>query len=218
MTGCGSSGSTYVARLLQRNRIAVTHDASLGQDGIVTNACDGKEVWVYAFGRGGHRDYVLMKVPVTEFDHVVHLVRDPLKTIGSVLAKWERFGRVWKHVVDTMPGVADDAVTPAVAARYWLVWNQRIQDIAATRVRFEDVLTDRVALAAALGRPLRRPLDPTIPVQPSGATTYPTWAELSALDQRLASDIAALARSYGYDVPDLEEHGAMSDRPAYDGN
>lgn len=202
MTGCGSSGSNYVAQLLQRNGVQVTHDAYLGQQGIVTNACDGTEVWVHAFGRAGRRDYVLMKMPVTEFDRVVHLVRDPLKTIGSVLAKWQKFGQVWRHIAETVPDLHANDVTMASAAKYWLVWNERLHAVSTTRIRLEDVLADRSVLATAVGRRLRHALNPQVPVQSSGATYYPTWAELIALDGALATEIADLARSYGY-APDL---------------
>ena len=218
MSGSGSSGTNYVAQLLQRNRIAVTHDTYLGRDGIVTNACDGTEVWVYAFGRGERRDYVLLKMPVTEFERVVHLVRDPLKTIGSVHAKWQRFGRVWRHVTETVPGIQSTDVTLATAARYWLVWNERLHDIATSRVRFEDLLADRAVLGEAIGRPLRRGLDESVLVQSSGVASYPTWDELAGLDSGLTTEIAALARLYGYDseIPLPHQPGPVADLPLHD--
>lgn len=197
VTGCGSSGTGWVARLLERNGLKVTHDFGLGHDGIVTNACDGRHVWVLTGGRPRNQSDVLM-VPVTEFSQVIHVVRHPLHTIGSIYAKWQRYRGVWPQVRATIDELSDGSVTKQGAALYWLRWNQLTEPCAMATFRFEQLLEDPSDLFALIGRPHRKTPDPSERVLPSGATWYPSWAELHSIDPSLTAQIRQLAERYGY--------------------
>lgn len=199
VTGCGGSGTTYVTSLLRYNGVAVTHDTHLGRDGLVTNACDGREVWIYAWNRHGIRAYVLLKVPVQEFKHVVHLVRHPLKAIGSVYQKWQDYGQMWPHVKSAM--FTDDHVGQVSlhhVCKYWLVWNQNIERIAHARFRVEDLAVSPVHLFDAVQRPYRRTYAPKQEVGASGTKWYPTWRDIESADPETCRRIRQLAASYGY--------------------
>jgi len=95
VTGCGSSGTTYIAEVLNTNGLHVTHDNLLGKDGIVTNAIVHDQIWVYNYGYDGIREYVQQKIPITQFNKIIHITRHPLDVIPSILQKWANWGKVW---------------------------------------------------------------------------------------------------------------------------
>ena len=199
VTGCGCSGTTYVAHLLRSNGVAVTHDFLLGRRGIVTNACDGKEVWIYAYTRHGIKNYVLMKLPVAEFKTVVKVVRHPLKVIGSVLQKWKDWGQIWPHVQAGMTGLdLSDPYSLRNGCNYWLTWNQQTDRITDKVMRFEDVLKDPGIVFSTMG--LRKGfIKFKGKVGESKTSWYPTWDEIAALDRDLYDRMKAQARAYGYE-------------------
>lgn len=196
VTGCGGSGTGWVTQLLERNELRVTHDFGLGRDGIVTNACDGRKVWLLA-GDPRHLSDMLI-VPVADFSQVVHLVRHPLLTIGSVHAKWHRYGSVWPHVRAVVSELSDGKVTQWGAALYWLRWNQLTESCAMATFRFEQLLEDPSDLFALVGRRYKKTPDRNQRVLPSDTTWYPSWSELRSIDSGLTMQIRELAERYGY--------------------
>lgn len=198
VTGCGCSGTTYVAHLLRANGVAVTHDFQLGRRGIVTNACNGKEVWVYAYERHGIKDYVLMKVPVQEFRTIVRVVRHPLKVIGSALQKWKNWGHIWPHVQAGTAGLdLSDPFSLRNGCHYWLTWNEQLEPLTDKVMRFEDVLADPRLVFSTLG--LRnRPFRVKEKVGDSKTSWYPSWDEIAAIDPALMTRMKAKALAYGY--------------------
>lgn len=201
VTGCGASGTTYVWKLLRHNGVAVTHDACLGRDGIVTNACNGEYVSVLVWHKNGAGYYTLLMMPVQEFTYVIHLVRHPLKTIGSAYQKWLNSGRIWPHVArELFPGESPAEVTKRAACQYWLSWNEKIEPVATARLRVEDLSDDPSVLFERIGRRYRWPYQPGRKVASSGSQWYPTWEELASIDEDLCRRIQQKALFYGYDL------------------
>lgn len=201
VTGCGSSGTGYIAHLMNLNGIAVTHDAGLGRHGIVTNACNGKEVWIYAYGRHDIKEYVQIKIAVQEFVKVVHVIRHPLKVIGSVLKKWQEWGGLWLHVKEGLDDLdTRDPISIRNAMTYWLSWNEKIENLTEARLRFEDIRADPLPLFELIGRRCKRSSDPSSKIGRSGATWYPTWQDLDASDKDLAARTRSKSLAYGYTI------------------
>ncbi|KAH8050058.1 hypothetical protein JL722_11590 [Aureococcus anophagefferens] len=95
VTGAGSSGTLYVAKLLRRSGLGFSHD---DWDRCPCPGRDGAVSWVHAFSArtvaaaGGPRtcpgpSWSWGRDKDLRFDAVVHLVRDPLKTIASARAR-----------------------------------------------------------------------------------------------------------------------------------
>ena len=200
ITGCGASGTKYVAELLVSNGIGVTHDCGLGKDGIVTNACNGKEVWILWHNRHGVQEYVQAKLPVEEFRQRLQVTRHPLKVIGSVTEKWRLHGMIWRHVRENLPGL-DDKTEPSleIASRYWLQWNKALEPIVSDRLRLEDIARDPELLFSAIGKRYWRRHDAVrTEVNTSGTTRYPAWDEIRTLGVPLYDELRDKAASYGY--------------------
>jgi len=217
VTGCGRSGTTYVSLLLRRCRLHVPHERKIGRDGIASWLF-GAEASVVPWGPtpAGFR-----------FEHVVQLVRDPLKSIPSIAtfrqSAWDYIGR---HV-------PCDPSRPmlARAAAYWLHWNALIEKRATIRLRTEDLPAALPHVCAAIGasveldelervprdlntrrhgrifasfetRCLRLGLVPKLPKalfsRLSPAYEDTSWADLFALDPALSRKVFEKASEYGY--------------------
>lgn len=202
ITGCGSSGTTFLGELMNYNGIPITHDYFLGQYGLVSNACVNGDVWVYDYDRQGNKDFVMMKLPVEGFRKVIHVVRHPLKVIGSVQMKWDTWGHVWPHVtagMDTFDHSQPNSLLNA--SRYWLEWNEKVEPLAHKRFIFEELAKDPKPLFDYCGQPMKRLMPRDKKSGQSYVKKYPEWDEIAAVDADLAERIKAKARDYGYEVP-----------------
>ena len=74
ITGCGRSGTMYMAKMLQSAGLDVGHEA-LGQDGVVSSIWAVADDWYPSYHQQRKRP---------AFDVVLHQVREPLATIGSL--------------------------------------------------------------------------------------------------------------------------------------
>lgn len=201
ISGCGASGTTFAAEILVSNGMRVTHDWGLGRDGVVTNACNGKEVWLYWPGRHGDPEYVQAKIPVHEFNTRLMLVRHPLKVVGSVLEKWRRGGFVWRHVRENLPELdTDNPFSLRNGCLYWLLWNERLESVTSDVLRVEDITRDPRLLFDKLDRSYWRSHEVRTRngVNTSGSTRYPTWDEIAAMDPEIHARMREMAARYGY--------------------
>ena len=131
VTGCGRSGTTYASHLLTSCGLDVPHEHGVGRDGISSwlFAADATEVpWGPA-------------PSAYRFEHVVHLVRDPLGSIPSFATlKRSAWAYIGRHVaIDPRESLL------VHAAAYWLRWNALIEARASLRVRVE-VLPESLGL------------------------------------------------------------------------
>ena len=195
VTGAGSSGTLYVAKLLRRSGLGFSHD---DWDRCPCPGRDGAVSWVHAFsprtvaGAGGPRtcpgpSWSWGRDKDLRFDAVVHLVRDPLKTIASRARRARGNETRWlKHAGchTRLPGFAyhwDEVV--AAAARHVVSWNFFVEAHASRRVRVEDLTADPGAVARGLCADFLR----------AGAHC-PDAAAFAAAAETLASDVNAHGR------------------------
>lgn len=201
ITGCGASGTKYVTNALESNGLSVTHDCGLGRHGIVTNACDGKDVWILWHERHGIKEYVQAKIPLTEFKLRLRLVRHPLKVIGSVAEKWRLHGMIWRHVRETLTDLdLSDPFSLKNCCRYWLDWNRRLDPVTHGTLRIEDITLRPNILFDRIGRRLWRTheLHNADKTNSSGTVSYPTWGEIKKVEVALHDELREKARSLGY--------------------
>ena len=124
ITGCGRSGTKYVSFILQKMGIDAPHER-LGRDGIVS--------WTMA-PPSEVRPFGPPTSQVT-FDHTFHQVREPLETISSCATfNDESWDFICAHI--DCPREAPILVRSAL---YWLLWNEKAEDIAEWRYRVEDI-------------------------------------------------------------------------------
>ena len=220
VTGCGRSGTKHIANLLRRVGLKVGHEQVLA-DGV------SSAFFVTYGGKKGHvspNEYQPYAHKPEErpadfkFDLIWHQVRDPLKTIGSVrdvhkasIVRWSKevLGQTHVH-----PKLKHDL---EYAARHWLLVNQMSEEIADFRYRIEDIGTVWPKMVTLLGLPKGTPLPdvsktmgrsyrtikqfrPTKEIYDS--ISYPTWADIAAIDPKLCKDIQRLAKRYGYGTAD----------------
>ena len=123
ITGCGRSGTKYASFALQRLGLEVPHER-LGRDGISS--------WTMAV-TAESRPYGPPSSAVS-FQHIFHQVREPLATITSCMTFNEQSWDFICHHVECPP------LAPVLikAAIYWLLWNQKAEEIATWRYRIED--------------------------------------------------------------------------------
>jgi len=123
ITGCGRSGTKYASFALQRLGLDVPHER-LGRDGISS--------WTMAVPAES-RPYGPPSSQVS-FQHVFHQVREPLATISSCMTfNEESWDFICRHV--ECPPFAPVLTK---AATYWLLWNEKAEEIATWRYRIED--------------------------------------------------------------------------------
>jgi hypothetical protein len=123
VTGCGRSGTKYIAFALRRMGLDVRHER-LGRDGISS--------WTMAV-RTERRPYGPPS-SASSFKQIFHQTREPLQVIQSCLSFTESS---WDFISENVPC---PRIAPLIirAATYWLLWNEKAEEIATWRYRIED--------------------------------------------------------------------------------
>lgn len=250
ITGVGRTGTTFVTKLLRNAGLSFSHD-----DGAYCPCPgdNGAASWPHAFseqpfgtGQGAQRrclhvdtigrhwsysrrrrlkEAVLRQGPVTRFQHVWHLVRDPLATIYS---RWGSgnivpFGAIDACNLAQPPPVGGNhsEMNRTLHRALWHVvqWNLFVEATASRRVRIEEFTRPSRALvrslcAAAGGLQSTCPShgrfakaaaslsNSTNSEHTSKRLARVTWARLAALDAPMTAMAQSMAVRYGYEVPE----------------
>jgi hypothetical protein len=221
VTGCGRSGTKYIAFALRRIGLDVRHER-LGRDGISS--------WTMAV-RTERRPYGPPS-SACSFNQIFHQTREPLQVIQSCLSFTESS---WDFISENVPC---SRIAPLIirAATYWLLWNEKAEEIATWRYRIEDFpdlvleefhyrlkgfydrrsidriprdfntrkqgrsfhLTEEAFHRIGLSAPSW--LRSTVATSPTSCKV--TWARLDALDPKLCAKLKSKAAFYGYAVDD----------------
>lgn len=218
ITGCGRSGTNYIAHVLRRTGLSCGHeDVFTTRSGQVRfSAYDGDASWMAA-----------PHVPNLPGEVVVfHQVRDPERVIRSwvstgLFARFHLEDNLIKHVgkrllgappsgdhgvrcyiKDRAPQVFSEKTAPARAARYWIEWNSMVAN-PDLRYRVEDV--DRELLGTMLdliGSPNHDRISEALAATPTDVNKRPSRsdASLGDLPAHLATKVREMAEGYGYSV------------------
>lgn len=202
VTGCPRSGTQYAARALESLGLSCHHEVCFNPWSI-TFAADRPEGEIWG-------DASWLAVPFLTWlpaeTKVIHLVRDPVRTINSILGTgqldWPTDYR--RFLVHHFHGDADywpDDVA-SFAQQFWVGWNTRIEATGrvALRLRIEDFGAAAPAVVSLL-QPGRRPTDEDLACLdrvPRSENSRPYDGNTRVDAGRLTREVRALAGRYGY--------------------
>lgn len=189
VTGCSRSGTTFMAEALMASGLDVRHE-NIGRDGSVSwpmAVNDTYSPWGPPFQEGVYK-------------HIFHQVRDPLKTIASVMAT--ELPRSWDFIQKHIPQIQRTDSLLVKSVKYWIYWNRFAEAKAEMTYRIEDV----AQVYAEIGRRIGRKLDPADLSRISTTTNHRydythvyTWDELQEiLPIELFIELRDQAIRYGY--------------------
>jgi len=188
ITGCGRSGTKYIASVLSAAGLDVGHE-TMGRDGIAS--------WLLAADSG----YVPYG-PVRRFLHfqtILHQTRAPLLVISSMQTSQKSS---WEYICRNIPCSPDEPLLLR-CAKYWRHWNLHAESVAMWRYRIEDIesvwgeLCERVGIPPDLSPLVKTPR--RINTR-EGAYHQIGWGDIMSLDKSICFSIQEQAARYGYDV------------------
>jgi hypothetical protein len=188
ITGCGRSGTQYIATRLSAIGIDIGHEC-IGRNGIAS--------WPMAINAdqlpwGPSRKNFL-------FSHCYHQVRHPLAVIESAHTFLDRS---WNFILSFIPCKANEPMLVR-CAKYWLYWNRFAEENANLTYRIEDIENILPQLLDRLGHSPRTQVG-KLPDKNRNTRrdrqNYPAigWDDLKSADLSLYKAIAEQAEHYGY--------------------
>lgn len=187
--GCGSSGTSYMSKVLKKCAVKVKHEHH-GKEGVVSwkMTVDAEEVPSGHSRKGYH------------FAHIFHQVRHPLKMISSFY-NTEPPGS-WEFIMKHVPEINKDDLEIVKCAKYWYYWNTLAEQQAEWTYRIEEIDHQWDEFEKRLGKRLDKRALKNIPrnVNTRGSHRFEfTWDDLEQqLDPDLYQKVRTLAQKYGY--------------------
>lgn len=199
--GSGRSGTTFTAKALQTAGIEVTHE-KVGEHGTVSHYFVVDSDWHPMAPWKGWVEKEKMHVGERrsdfDFEHIVHIVRDPRKTIPSMTKIFDSV--TWHYYVHN--GLVPAGIKKPMlrAMHLWLAHNRLAMEQADLTFQLERYQNAWPAMMAMLkcDEPYPQHLKPMNKTGGFKKYTPLTWDELSGFDAKLARDIKQLARKFGY--------------------
>ncbi len=194
ITGTPRCGTHYTAALLQALGLRVLHEA-VDVDGAVS--------WKHT----GHGTFTVPKRNrVSEifdpgFTTTLHQVRNPLKSISSMQTLRDCTWKFMTHHIE----LDMDAPVVVRGMQCWTGWNSLAEAKAEWRYRIEDLKEIFPEFLTHLNLPVQPIPELSRESRESRLERFTPlrWGNLLHADESLAHSTAALARKYGYEVPDL---------------
>lgn len=121
--GCGRSGTTYIARLLQSYGLDIGHE-ELAKDGISNWLC------TVDYEKSANKN---------KYGLVLHQIRNPLEVISSWYINNISGLPVWEFISKYVPEIAPDEPFLNRCAKYWYYWNLKAEEKADWSYRIEDI-------------------------------------------------------------------------------
>lgn len=182
ITGCGRSGTKYIAIALQRSGLDVGHER-MGNDGIVS-AFYCLDVNQYP---GKH------SVPRPEFNLILHQVREPLETIASL-----QTGKSWGWICKFQP-IDIDAPLLKRCCYHWLMLSEEAERQAVLTYRIESLEDEWPTLQRLIGFEAPYSAIANLP-RTVNARKHDdiTWSDVKQAAPEIYDDIRAAANRYGY--------------------
>lgn len=215
IVGCGRSGTQYTSKIFGVAGVDLGHEL-LGKDGMSS--------WLLSIGKSDVRppnSTRLGTIGVTFDDFlnhykerpvILHQVRHPLKVISSFV-KTRHF--YWKYVCDNVPELTMRDKGLLRSMKYWLLWNQKAEKLAAYTYKVEDFFKHTAIIFGMIGRPYlvrhveeMKKVEKTVGHRVRGYERkyiLRLWYDLHKVDRCLCDDIMTLAKKYGYTEEELNE-------------
>lgn len=189
ITGCARSGTTFITAALKLAGLDVKHEA-IGTEGAVSWTMTPNATatpWGPPFEEG-------------KYEHIFHQVRDPLKTIASVIVTEPKAS--WDFIRKFVPEIDPAESKLMKAVKYWIYWNKMAEAKAEMSYRIEDINTAFVEIGRRIGYPLDPEILKLIPKNTNHRASYDylySWEELEELlPESLFFELRELAEHYGY--------------------
>lgn len=197
ITGCGRSGTSYIATLLTQCGLEFGHE-NAEKNGVCS--------WFLAVD--GPKFRANFPDPSTHYQHVFHQVRNPLDVISSWYFNYEDVSpKVWNNFIRVhVPQIKAKDPPLVRCAKYWYYWNLLAEKKAEWRYRIEDIHHEIYEFEKRLGVVLKK--DGFLRVREDINTWKKIekkliWADLKeALDPNDFKRIVSLAKKYGYSTKD----------------
>lgn len=184
ITGCGRSGTRYIAQALRRCGLDVDHEKP-GRDGMSS--------YYYCFDTDWYPGSS-HPVPRLEFDVILHQIRYPLDVIASLLTTSS-----WNWVCQFLPV---DQETPLLTrcCYHWLIFNLHAEKQAKFTYRIEalEQVWDRLQQTLGFHTPYEviKPIPKTINTRKHRDVT---WEEVrDSIPITTYREIVAATKRYGY--------------------
>lgn len=192
ITGCGRSGTRYISTLLKNMGIDVPHEVKMGKHGISSWLMAVPNV-SYPWGPQCNKK---------AFTHIVHQVRDPLKTITSL----STFSPIsWEYISRYIRIRPKDSVL-LKSMKYWFRWNRMANKISGYSYRIEDIENVFPEFCEKIGhknltnkKHIISTIKTNINSRKKKYKKIYTWEDLYKEDEALANKIYNQALSYGYE-------------------
>lgn len=203
ITGCGRSGTTYMASVLRKAGLAVRHEV-MGDDGCSSWYFAPREVpWFPPAHKSDPNKRHADGIVDVEFDITLHVVRHPIKVIPSAFATFEKAN--WKFVGQFIKDIDPRYPRLVNAIRYWLRWNKLVSKERpdAYRFRIEDIDTEWPVILDLLGQPQCSVPDVSRTInRNSGFRAAPkvTWEQLESVDALSVCAVKRYAKELGYEL------------------
>lgn len=188
ITGCGRSGTTFMTCFLNNCGVEVGHE-KLGVDGIVS--------WFM----------VVDKDVETEYKHILHQVRHPLKVITSFFVNIKSLDRPeWKFIRKHVPEISIDDSLIVHCAKYWYYWNLKAEKLAEMNYKIEELSFEIDKITQHTGLSLSNDILNKMPNNINNwlpTSNMISWQTLKGeISPVLYQNILDMCKRYGYDLSD----------------
>lgn len=195
ITGCGHSGTRYLAKLLTEAGFDAGHEKEFGIFGSSADKHDIEVSWLGA---------VMQPVDavLAESDPalpVLHVIRDPIKVIDSfytqgIFRKVDAYADYVRNHIDLDPDYPE--------ADYWLKWNELAESIATRSFNLEglDINAFLDAVAGAVGEAPRTKAQRIAAHRVGVVGETPNKKHLGLSKYKNLSKLKAYAERFGYTV------------------
>jgi hypothetical protein len=190
VTGCGRSGTTYMAKFLEKSGYDIHHE-SAGTEGCVS--------WPMIVNY-----YSPWTQPNEDsFDHIFHQVRHPLDVITSWYENLKNLDRgEWNFIRKHLSQIDRSDSLIVHCAKYWYYWNLLAEEHAEWRYRIEDFESILPEFAIRSGLRLNAAILAEVPKNYNSWKNISykiSWQQLKAeLPQSLYDNIINMSIRYGY--------------------
>lgn len=200
VTGYCRSGTKTMSHFFKLCGLDVPHEY-VGEHGTVSCLFHTDSPYnIDKYVGGGHQAHENQRLRDYEFEHVIHLVRNPLLAIPDQAKVYSRSHIEWLDQVKIVPATVKPRLLHAAIA--WVTINQKVEQIADFRMQIENRSRAWPTLRKMLGierkdEPVVKPMNNASGIFKSEPTTI---AALKALSPDVGHEVMLLARKYGYRV------------------